>query len=62
MARKFLTPEQIINRLREAEVALSQGVCVRSVPHRAPIMKRTHSLGQEGSKTSVGLCCPWGFL
>ncbi len=28
MARKFLTLEQMINRLREAEVALSQGATV----------------------------------
>jgi len=41
MARKFLTPEQIINRLREAEVALSQGLTVAQASRKIGVTEQT---------------------
>ena len=42
MARKFLTPEQIINRLREAEVALSQGSTVAEASRKIGVTEQTY--------------------
>ena len=42
MARKFLTPEQIINRLREAEVALSQGSTVALASRKIGVTEQTY--------------------
>jgi len=42
MARKFLTPEQIINRLREAEVALSQGSTVAQASRKIGVTEQTY--------------------
>jgi len=42
MARKLLAPEQIINRLREAEVALSQGSTVAPASRKIGVTERTY--------------------
>ena len=42
MARKFLAPEQIINRLREAEVALSQGFTVAQASRKIGVTEQTY--------------------
>ena len=42
MARKFLTPEQIINRLREAEVALRQGSTVAQASRKIGVTEQTY--------------------
>ncbi len=42
MARKFLAPEQIINRLREAEVALSQGSTVTQASRKIGVTEQTY--------------------
>jgi len=42
MARKFLAPEQIINRLREAEVALSQGSTVAQASRKIGVTEQTY--------------------
>ena len=42
MARKLLTPEQIINRLREAEVVMSQGATVAQASRKIGVMEQTY--------------------
>ena len=42
MARKFLAPEQIINRLREAEVALGQGSTVAQASRKIGVTEQTY--------------------
>lgn len=42
MARKFLTPEQIINRLREPEVALSEGSTVAQASRKIGVTGQTY--------------------
>ena len=42
MARKFLAPEQIINRLREAEVALSQRSTVAQASRKIGVTEQTY--------------------
>ena len=42
MPRKVFKPEQIINKLREAEVLLSQGVTVGEVARKLNITEQTY--------------------
>ncbi len=42
MVRKFLTPEQIINKLREAEVLLSQGSNVAQASRKIGVTEQTY--------------------
>jgi len=42
MARKAFKPEQIINKLREAEVLLSQGVTVREASRKIGVTEQTY--------------------
>jgi len=46
MVRKSYTPEQIINKLREAEILISQGATL------AGMLKNTSSLSMENSEMS----------
>jgi putative transposase len=49
MKKKAFTPEQIIGKLREAEVLLSQGHKVGEVGWKLVITKQTTTVG-EGSR------------
>jgi len=42
MARKGYTPEQIINKLREAEVALSQGATIAAISKKIGVSDHTY--------------------
>lgn len=42
MSRKRFTPEQIIAKLREAEVALSQGLTIRQICRQQGIAEQTY--------------------
>ena len=42
MVRKAFKPEQIINKLREAEVLLSQGVAVREASRKIGVTEQTY--------------------
>ena len=42
MARKIYTPEQIINKLREAEVMLSQGAPIGVVSRKIGVTEQTY--------------------
>ena len=42
MGRKAFKPEQIINKLREAEVLLSQGVTVREASRKIGVTEQTY--------------------
>ena len=42
MPRKIFKPEQIINKLREAEVLLSQGVTVAEVARKLNVTEQTY--------------------
>jgi putative transposase len=42
MVRKAFKPEQIINKLREAEVLLSQGVTVAEVARKLNVTEQTY--------------------
>ncbi len=42
MGRKRHTPEQIIRKLREAEVALAQGQTTAEVAHKLSITEQTY--------------------
>ena len=42
MARKGYTPEQIINRLREAEILLSQGATIGEASKRIGVTEQTY--------------------
>ena len=42
MARKTFTPEQIINKLREVEVLISQGATAIEASRKAGIMEQTY--------------------
>lgn len=42
MVRKAYTPEQIINKLREVEVLISQGVTTGEVSRKAGITEQTY--------------------
>ncbi len=42
MVRKGYTPEQIINKLREAEVLLSQGVSIAEASRKIGITQQTY--------------------
>jgi transposase-like protein len=42
MVRKAFKPEQIINKLREAEVLLSQGVTVREASRKIGVTEQTY--------------------
>ena len=42
MVRKSYTPEQIINRLREAEILLSQGATIGEASKRIGLTEQTY--------------------
>jgi len=42
MTKRLLTPERIINRLREAEVALSQGSTVAQASRKIGVTEQTY--------------------
>ena len=42
MVRKSYTPEQIINRLREAEILLSQGATIGEASRRIGVTEQTY--------------------
>ncbi len=42
MARKGYTPEQIINKLREAEVLLSQGITIGKASRKLGVTEQTY--------------------
>ena len=42
MVKKGYTPEQIINRLREAEILLGQGVSVAEASRKIGIVEQTY--------------------
>ena len=42
MSRKFFKPEQIINRLREAEVLISQGAAVGEASRKIGVTEQTY--------------------
>jgi putative transposase len=42
LARKVLKPEQIINKLREAEVAISQGNTIAEASRRIEVTEQTY--------------------
>ena len=42
MARKVLKPEQIINKLREAEVAIGQGNTIAEASRRIEVTEQTY--------------------
>jgi len=42
MARKTYTPEQIINKLREAEIHINQGVAIAEASRRIGITDQTY--------------------
>ena len=42
MARRTYTPEQIINKLREAEILLSQGLTVAEVVRQLGVTEQTY--------------------
>jgi len=42
MSRKFFKPEQIINKLREAEVLLSQGAAVGEASRKIGVTEQTY--------------------
>ncbi len=42
MARKFFKPEQIINKLREAEVLISQGAAVGEASRKIGVAEQTY--------------------
>jgi putative transposase len=48
MAKKGYTPEQIIHKLREAEVMLSQGAPIASVSKRIGISSHTYYRWRKG--------------
>ena len=48
MSRKRFTPEQIIAKLRETEVALSQGLTVGEICRRLAISEQTYYRWRKG--------------
>ena len=42
MVRKFFTPEQIINRLREAEIHVSQGISIAEASRKIGVTQQTY--------------------
>jgi hypothetical protein len=49
MPRKRYTPEQIINKLREAEVLLSQGQTVAQASKQLGVSDQAYYRGEENS-------------
>jgi len=47
MGRKFFTTEQIISKLREAEVEISQGATVVQVVRKLGVTEQTYYLWQR---------------
>ena len=48
MARKFFKPEQIINKLREAEVLISQGAAVGEASRKIGVAEQTYYRWRRG--------------
>ena len=42
MVRKAYTPEQIINKLREAEIHISQGISIAEASRRIGVTQQTY--------------------
>ncbi len=61
MARRVFTPEQIINKLREAEVLLSQGDTVGEASRKIGVTEQRGSVKkQRGAKTGCqAQGCGW---
>ena len=55
MARKRHTPEQVINKLREAEVAIAEGSTVAEVERRVGALPAVRRVLTSGSGTGPQL-------
>ncbi len=42
MVRKGFTPEQIINKLREAEIHINQGISIAEASRKIGVTQQTH--------------------
>jgi len=42
MVRKGFTPEQIINKLREAEIHINQGICIAEASRKIGVTQQTY--------------------
>ena len=64
MPRKYHTPEQIINKLREAEVELSQGRIVAQVCRKIGVTEQTYYRWRKeyGGMKTVRLQTIWDTL
>jgi putative transposase len=47
MPKKANTPEQIINKLREAEIMLSQGTTITLICKKIGVTDQTYYLGEK---------------
>ena len=47
MARKFFTPEEIINRLRKVEALISQGAAVGEASRKIGVTEQTYYRGRR---------------
>ena len=54
MARRKYTPEQIISKLREVEVALAQGTTVALAVRGIEVTEQTHSTPLRAGSTIAG--------
>ena len=54
MARRKYTPEQIIGKLREVEVALAQGSTVALAVRGIEVTEQTHSTPLRAGSTTAG--------
>ena len=48
MAKKGYTPEQIINKLREAEIRLQQGATIAMISNSSPVILFARRQGMAG--------------
>ena len=51
MKRKTFTPEQVIGKLREAEVLLSQGQTVGTVSRKLEVTEQTYYRWRDADRT-----------
>ena len=49
MARRSYTPERIINKLREAEILLSQGATIGEAARKIGVTDRPITAGEENT-------------
>jgi len=54
MVRKAFKPEQIINKLREAEVLLSQGLTVGEASRKLGVAEQTYYRWRKESTAACG--------